>query len=76
MKLSKGVKWNTRVEIMATFVYGDEGLGEIFQCFMISLELEESMVILLYTLVPYGPANVIPFTDSRRSAQDIVRLSF
>ena len=76
MKLSKGVKWNTRVEIMATFVYGDEGLGEIFQCFMISLELEESMVILLYTLVPCGPANVIPFTDSRRSAQDIVRLSF
>jgi hypothetical protein len=28
MKLSKGVKWNMRVKVIAAFVYGDEGSGD------------------------------------------------
>ena len=51
MKLSKGVKWHTTVKVSTAFVYGDEGSGNVFQRFTISLELEESMVILLLTLI-------------------------
>ena len=51
MKLSKGVKWHTTVKVSTTFLYGDEGSGNVFQRFTISLELEESMVISLLTLI-------------------------
>ena len=49
MKLSKGVKWNTRVK--KAFVYGDEGSREMFQRLTIFFGFEESTVILLHTLI-------------------------
>jgi hypothetical protein len=49
------------VKVIAAFVYGDEGSGDVFQRFTISLELEESMVILLHTLV-FCPHNSDPST--------------
>lgn len=49
MKLSKGVKWYARVNemifVLAVFVYGDEGSGEMFQ------RVTNLEVILLHTPV-------------------------